>query len=439
MHLVAHMCTGPTNHHLGSWRHPTSDVEQVLDPARYERIAQIYERGCFDGVFIVDYQGIRDLQQVGEVSRLARWGGQLAMLDPLLTLACMARATTRIGLAGTMSTTLNSAYSIARAFATLDHFTNGRAGWNVVTSTMDSEAKAYGQDKLMEKSLRYEQADQAINACMELWHAWTADALKVDKAGGVFADPSGINYVEFEGSLVKLKCGFSTPRSPQDHPVLMQAGASDLGRSLGAKWGEIIFTMQRERDGMRKFYADMKSRMAEFGRAPGECAILPAIDVVVGETASAAAEKAEEIDILAAPEVAIAELSNMFKMDLSIFPRDTSLSDIRLTDKGPSAAGIYDNLMQIRKDGRVLTLGEAAEIQATTTLTPRFVGTPRQIVDEMEAMFEDACCDGFIITNTPTPSGCEDFVDLVVPELQRRGVFRDRYTGRTFRDHLRES
>jgi FMN-dependent oxidoreductase (nitrilotriacetate monooxygenase family) len=436
MHLVTHLCTGPTNHHNGGWRHPLSDGDKVLDPARYEELVRISERGLFDGVFIVDYQWQQDLKE-GHPSLIAKHGGQMAMLDPIQILAVMARVTKHIGLTATLSTSFYHAYHIARAFGTLDHLSNGRAGWNIVTSGTDAEAQNYGLDQLKERGSRYDHADQVVEACLALWHTWEADALKLDRESGIFADAEKIHYVNYSGSLVRTRGGLTTPRPPQGHPVLMQAGASPRGREFAARWAEVIFTLQQEKSLMQNFYADMKDRIGKRDRNPDHCVVLPSIDVIVGDTEAIAREQADYLDTFANLEMGLKTFSGLYGRDLSQYPLDTPIPDIPIDRERLGTIGAYDNLLATRKDGRAMTLGEAALLQATTWLCPRLVGTPAMVVDQMQDMFESRCCDGFILATSLSPVGLRMFVEKVVPELQRRGLYRTKYTGATFRDNLR--
>jgi FMN-dependent oxidoreductase (nitrilotriacetate monooxygenase family) len=436
MHFVTLMCAGPTNHHNGGWRHPDSDGHRVLDAGRYEEIARISEQGLFDGVFLVDYQFHQDLNEDAP-SLVAKYGGQMAMLDPLQLLAAMARVTRRIGLTATLSTSFYHAYHIARAFATLDHISGGRAGWNIVTSGNPAEARNHGMDGLKERGSRYDYADEVIEACMALWNTWELDAMRFDKANGIFADPDKVHYVNYDGAMVQTHGGLATPQPPQGHPVLMQAGSSPRGREFAARWAEVIFTVQQQNSLMQDFYADMKRRVRERGRNPDHCAILPAIDVIVAATEQQAREQAEYVDSFASVALGLQTLTGLTGVDLSTYPVDTPLAAIPVDAERAVSIGLYQNVLKIRKNGRGLTVGEAALLYATTWMAPRLVGTPAMIVDQMQDIFESHACDGFVIGTSTSPMGLRNFVDQVVPELQRRGLYRTEYTGSTFRDTLR--
>lgn len=436
MHFITLMCVGPTNHHNGGWRHPDSDGHRVLDPARYEEIARISEEGLFDGLFFVDYHFIQDMV-AGAPSRIVQHGGQMAMLDPLQLLATMARVTKHLGLTATVSTTFYDAYHIARTFASLDHISQGRAGWNVVTTGNAAEARNHGMDALKLRGSRYDYADEVIEACIALWNSWEPDALRFDKAGGIFADAAKVHWVDYEGSSVQAHGALATPRPPQGQPVLMQAGSSDRGREFAARWAEAVFTVQQEKSLMQDFYADMKARVCQAGREPGHCVILPAIDVIVAETEESARREAEYVDSFASVELGLQTLTNLSGVDMSSHPLDTPLADLPVDPERLVSIGLYQNVLNIRKDGRGLTIGEAALLYATTWMAPRLVGTPASVVDQMQDLFESEACDGFVIGTSSLPMGLRNFVDLIVPELQRRGLYRTEYTGATFRENLR--
>jgi FMN-dependent oxidoreductase (nitrilotriacetate monooxygenase family) len=436
MHFVTLLCIGPTNHHNGGWRHPDSDGHLVLDPARYEEIARISERGLFDGLFFVDYHFIQDMRE-DRPSLIVRHGGQMAMLEPLQLLSIMARVTQKIGLTATVSTTFYDAYHIARTFATLDHISGGRAGWNIVTTGNPSEAKNHGLDGLKERVSRYDYADEVIEACMALWNTWETDALRFDKAGGIFADSDKVHYVDFQGAAVRVQGGLTTPRPPQGHPVLMQAGSSPRGREFAARWAEVVFTVQQEKALMQAFYSDMKQRVRAADRDPEHCAILPAIDVIVAETKEQARREADYVDSLASMELGLQTLTDLSGVDMRSYPLDTPLAEIPVDPERTVSIGLYQNVLNIRKEGRGLTIGEAALLYATTWMAPRIVGTPATIVDQMQDMFESEACDGFVIGTSTSPMGLSNFVDLIVPELQRRGLYRNEYAGSTFRENLR--
>ncbi len=435
MHLVGHLATGPILHHVGAWRHPDSDADLILSPERYEQLARLYERGMFDGVFLVDTPHLPGLTGDGAIAQVE--SSQITLLDPTVVLAQMARVTEHLGLTATISTLLVNPYTIARQLATLDHLSNGRAGWNIVTAVSPLVTDNFGYTDLPEKEERYDHADEVVEACLELWSTWGEDALKVDRATGRFADPAKIRYVRYEGDRVSLRGGLTTPRSPQTHPVLMQAGSSPRGRRFAARWAEAIFTLQWDKQIAREFYADLKNAVVDAGRAPESCAILPAVEVFVDTTEARAQEQAERLDSLADDRSGLAYLSRTFDVDLSEIALDTPISQV---PSGPhSTTGLRENALRVRVGDREATLGEVAHLQATTWLSPRLVGTAEDIADQLQERLESECCDGFVITHALSPGNLERFVDLVVPELQRRGVYRRRYAGATFRENLHDN
>jgi FMN-dependent oxidoreductase (nitrilotriacetate monooxygenase family) len=437
MKFVTLMCAGPTNHNNGGWRHPDGDGHLVLDPARYEEIARVSEQGLFDGIFFVDYQFIQGHSK-DKPNRTIEHGGQMVMLDPLQICACMARVTKHIGVTATLSTSLHKPYHIARTFASLDHISHGRAGWNVVTSGNPLEALNFGMDSLALRGDRYDYADEVLEACTALWNTWEPDALKFDKASGYFADPSKVHWVKYQGEHVRTEGGLTTPTPPQGSPVLMQAGSSDRGRRFAARWAEVVFTLQNDKAKGQAFYAEMKDRVRAAGRPAHHCAILPAIDIIVGATEAEARAESEYVDSLASPELGIQTLTDLTGVDMFALPRDMLLADVAVDPERAVSIGIYQNALNARtKDGRQLTIGEAGQLYAATWMSPRLVGTPAEIVDMMEDRFHSGVCDGFVLGTSTMPVGLKNIVRLVVPELQRRGLYRTEYEGRTFRENIR--
>jgi FMN-dependent oxidoreductase (nitrilotriacetate monooxygenase family) len=427
MHLLAYLKTGPTANHAGGWRHPGADLHDIFAPQRYEHIARVLEAACFDGCFYADTQGVPDIHN-GSFDAYLRHGGQLSYLDPLMVLPLMARATRHLGLGATLSTTFHNPYHLARTLASLDLLSDGRACWNVVTSSTDFEARNFGMDGLPPKDDRYDHADEVLEACCSLWDCWQADALVMDKASGLFIDPAKVRYADYEGRRVRTRGPLSMPRSPQGRPVLMQAGSSPRGRAFAARWAEAIFCKTAGAASAVAFYDDIKSRMAALGRAPAECAILSSLSVVLGETDSIARERADHLASLASPELTLAWNSAMLGADLA---RARDATDVAATKGHQGHGGIEDEINQIIKDEGV----SFAEVASRTRGV--VVGTPALVADHMQALFEAGGCDGFVIWPTVFPGMFEEFGRMVVPELQRRGLFRTAYAGRTMRENLR--
>jgi FMN-dependent oxidoreductase (nitrilotriacetate monooxygenase family) len=432
MHFIGYLVAGPTWHNNGAWRHPESDADLALDPARYERIAEILEEGKFDALFFVDVLTLFDTYQ-GSFAGQVAGPGQMFYLDPMLLLAAMARKTRHIGLAGTLSTAFYHPFHIARSFASLDHMSGGRAAWNVVTSANSREAQNFGLEKLMERDVRYDHADEVMEACNALWNSWDEGAIVCDRERGVYADPSKVHYVDYAGKWVRTRGPLPTPRSPQGRPVIMQAGSSERGRQFAARWAEVIFTLQHSKPDMQAFYADIKTRMERVGRAGEECIITPAIDIVLGETDSIARERADYLNSLVSAEVGVCDISNAIGVDLSAYPLDQKLEDMDITE---GSRGVLDVVLQGSRAAG-LTLREAGYRYGMSQLTPALVGSPRTVADRLQDMFESRCCDGFVICPCISPGSYVQFVKTVVPELQRRGVYRREYTGGTLRANIR--
>ena len=427
MHLVAYLKTGPTALHVGGWRHPESTLGDILDPERYQHIARLLEAAKFDGCFFADLFGLYDVHQ-GSFDAYVRRGGQISFLDPTVVLPVMAAATRHLGLGATLSTSFHTAYHLARWLGSLDVMSKGRVAWNVVTSATDLEARNAGMTELPPREQRYDRADEVMEACFALWDGWEPDAFVLDKQAGLFADPAKVHYANYAGRWVRTRGPLSIPRSPQGRPVIMQAGSSDRGRDFAARWAEVIFTIQRGQAEMAAFYQDIKARMAARGRAPGECAILPAISVVLGETESIARERADYLDSLIDPELTLAASSSGMGADLSKLKSEASLPELQGNQGMKGTEELVAQTM--RAEG--LTFEQAVTRRGGREL----VGTASQVADYMQAHFEAGVCDGFVVTPTVFPAMFEQFCRSVVPELQRRGLFRTEYAGRTLREHL---
>jgi FMN-dependent oxidoreductase (nitrilotriacetate monooxygenase family) len=356
-------------------------------------------------------------------------------LDLSVVLGVIAAATSRIGLGATYSTTYYSPYHVARTFATLDHLSGGRAAWNVVTSVNDSEAQNFGVDAHLGHDARYDRADEFLEATTGLWDTWDDDALVLDRAAAVFADPDKVHELNYDGQWFKVRGPLTVPRAPQGHPVLIQAGSSGRGRDFAARWAEVIFTGDPDIDIARSHYKDQKELIAARGREADAVKMLPMAYTVVGESRSQAEEREQVfLNDLVHPMASLTLLSELMNYDFSSLALDAPITDELIG----SVSGIRGLVQNIRKHigGDTVTLADLAGHRATLLQGPRFVGTGPDVADQMEAWFESGACDGFVIAATHSPGAYEDVVRLVVPELQRRGVFRDRYTGQTLREHL---
>jgi FMN-dependent oxidoreductase (nitrilotriacetate monooxygenase family) len=427
MNLVAYLKTGPTANHPGGWRHPEADLHDIFEPTRYEHLARVLENARFDAGFFADTFGLPDLHRGGYETYLGL-GGQITYLDPMAVLPLMARVTSHVGLGATLSTTFNTPYYLARTLASLDLLSKGRICWNVVTSATDMEALNFGEDGIAPKDQRYDRGDEVLEACCALWEGWQPDTLVLDQASGQFADPSKVRRANYTGKYVRTRGPLSIPRSPQVRPVFLQAGASPRGREFAARWAEAIFCTPHSKADGQAFYADIKQRMQPYGRPPGDCAVLPSIAVVLGETDSIAREKADYLNSLIDPELVLATNSQMLGVDLS---RHDTEADVLAAAGNQGIQGSHDRVAQLAR-AESITFAAAARRHRNL-----LVGTAASIADQMEDWFIDGAADGFILWPTVFPRMFEDFGRLVVPELQRRGLFRTEYSGATLRENLR--
>ncbi|WP_037163555.1 LLM class flavin-dependent oxidoreductase [Rhodococcoides fascians] len=427
MNLVAYLKTGPTAMHSGGWRHPESLVNDIFDPVRYEQTALTLEAAKLDGAFFADLFGVADTYKGLEM--FIRSGGQNSYLDPMTVLPIMARVTRNLGLGVTVSTSFHNAFHIARSLASIDMLSKGRVAWNVVTSTSELEAANAGLDGLPPHGERYDRADEILEACNALWNSWDDDPFVFDKRTGVFGDTEKIHYADYVGKWIKSRGPLPTPRSPQGQPVIMQAGSSGRGLEFAARWAEVVFTRQSSPEDMVAFYADMHDRVAAVGRDPGTMKILPGITPILGETESIAQERADYLDSLQHSEYDLAYASLAVGADLSEHQTTEAVSGAR---GNQGTHGMTDQLNKYAETNGV-TLAEAAVKRSRSRA---LVGTAETVADQLQELFESRACDGFVVMPTTFPTSHEQFCRSVVPELQRRGLFRTEYAASTLRENL---
>ena len=432
MALAGFMQAGNVTVYAGSWRHPATE-HGFLTPGFYQKLGRTLEQGCFDMMFFDDRLAMPGIY-AGSVADAVRLGARPVKLDLSIVLGLVAGVTSHIGLGATYSTTYYPPFHVARTFATLDHLSGGRAAWNVVTSVNDSEAQNYGVEHHLGHDERYDRADEFLEATTGLWDTWGDDALVLDRERGIFADPDKVHPLDYDGNWFKVKGPLTVPRSPQGRPVLLQAGSSGRGRDFAARWAELIFTGDPNIDVARSHYKDQKERIAERGRDPQAVKMLPMAYTVIGES-RAHAEEREQVFLneLVDPRASLTLLSELMNYDFSDLELDAPITDELIE----SVSGIRGLVQNLRKHiGGTVTLGDLAGHRATLLQGPRFVGSAREVVDQMEEWFEGDACDGFTIAATHVPGAYEDIVRMVVPELQRRGLFRTEYTGATLRENL---
>jgi FMN-dependent oxidoreductase (nitrilotriacetate monooxygenase family) len=430
MHLAGFLIAGPVAHSHALWRHPRTDMD-FLRPEGYQAIAAILERGKFDLVFFADRLAMSDTYgrslDVG-----ITFGDQDAVrLDPIPVLALMAAGTRFLGLGATRSTTYYHPYHLARTFATLDHLTRGRAAWNVVTSVNQSEAQNFGYEEHLDHDRRYDRADEFMQAIFALWDSWQDGALLLDREQGRFADPTKVHAVDYAGTWFRSRGPLNVPRSPQRRPVIIQAGSSGRGKAFAARWAEVIFTVQPSSTQAQAFYRDVQAQLAAAGRGPDACRVLMAVMPFVAESAASAAEQQALHNSLVHPQVGLSTLSSHMNYDFAQHSLDEPIGNVQVQ----GMQGLFAAIRAF-SEAEGLTLGAVGELYGRGVLVPQIAGTATQIADQLEALFRDAACDGFVISPSHLPGAFEDFVTAVVPELQRRGLFRTEYQGSTLREHL---
>ncbi|MBE1491814.1 LLM class flavin-dependent oxidoreductase [Plantactinospora soyae] len=422
LHLNAFLMT--IGHHESAWRFPESSLTGTWDVAHYRHLAQVAERGRFDSVFFGDGPSLQGDIRYRPVGRL----------DPTVLLPALAAATERIGLVATASTTYNEPYNLARRFATIDHVSAGRAGWNIVTTAGRDAARNFGLDDVPEHRHRYERAAEFVDVCRKLWDSWADDFLLGDKANGRFAYGDRIRPIAHEGRFFRVQGPLNVPRTPQGYPLLVQAGSSEDGRQFAARYAEAVFTAQQTLAEGQAFYADLKARVAAEGRDPGLVKILPGIVPVIGTTEAQARERADELARLQVPAYGLRQLASLTGIELTEADLDSPLpevGDVSAVQGMQSRFALVTDLA--RREN--LTVRQLLARLGGGRGHRTFVGTPEQIADTIEEWFGSGAADGFNIMPPLLPSGLEEFVDHVVPVLQRRGLFRTEYTGRTLRDH----
>ncbi len=429
MHLAGFLIAGNCAHSHALWRHPRGGRD-FLGAAHYQTVARSLERGLFDLVFFADRLAMSS-RYGGSIEVGARHGDQDATrLDPLPVLGVMAAVTSRIGLGATRSTTYARPYSLAREFATLDHLSGGRAAWNVVTSVNQGEADNFGLESHLGHDERYDAADEFTELAFALWESWEADALVLDRERGVYADPARIRTVDHEGRFFRCRGPLNIPRPPQGRPVIIQAGSSARGQDFAARWAEVVFSIQPDRERMRRFREDLRSRAERQGRDPSGIKVLTAVMPFVAASRAEAEERREEHNAFVHPLVGLSTLSSHMNLDFSRLPPDAPVADLKVE----GMRGLFEVVRHL--SGQGMTLAEVGHRYGESVLVPQLAGTPGDVADRLEDLFAAGACDGLVVTPAHLPHGFDDFVAGVVPELQRRGLFRERYEGAALREHL---
>lgn len=430
MNLAGFLIAGPVAHSHALWRNPARRVP-FLSMDYYVDIAQTLERGKFDLIFFADRLAIADRFGADKEIGLRHGDQDATRMDPVPILGALAATTRHIGLGATRSTTYDQPYHLAREFNTLDHLSNGRAAWNVVTSMNDGEALNFGLESHLSHDQRYDRADEFMELIFKLWGSWEEGALQLDQARGLYADPNKVHYVQHTGSYFKSRGPLNIPRGPQGRPVIIQAGASDRGRAFAVKWAEVIFNIAPTREQMKRSTQGIREEIGRLGRPEGSCKSLIAVMPFVGRTREEAFEKRDRANALVDPLVGLSTLSAHANVDLSQLDLDAPVEQLRST----GTQSLIAMASRIAKDNS-LSLREIGCKYGESILVPQLCGTPRQIADELADIFTSKDADGFVVSSAFLPDSFAEFVDGVVPELQRLDVFRRDYSAHTLRDHL---
>ncbi|MFT5485393.1 MAG: FMN-dependent oxidoreductase (nitrilotriacetate monooxygenase family) [Paracoccaceae bacterium] len=417
----------PTGHHIASWRHPDAHDDANVNFDRFVEMAKTAERGLLDMLFSAD----TNTAWTTADSALNRQHYS-AWLEPFTLLTALATHTKHIGLVCTRSTSFDQPYTVARMFATLDLISGGRAGVNIVTTGNPRAALNYNQESHLPKSERYAIADEFVEVLKGLWDSWDEDAFVRDRESGTFFEWDRMHVLNHKGKYFQVEGPLNTARSPQGRPVIVQAGASEEGRELAAKSADVIFAAHQNIEMAQAFYTDVKSRLARYGRQNSDVAIMPGLSVTVAETREEAQAKADELQELIHPDHGLAYLSRRLGHDVTGMDPDLPMPDLAAVDEVGTRSGQMLNMA--RREG--WTLRQLYQHFAATRGHMDLVGTPTEVADGMQEWFENGACDGFNLIPPTFPGEFDAFVDMVVPELQRRGVYRTAYEDGTLRDRL---
>jgi alkanesulfonate monooxygenase len=424
LHLGAFM--RPVGIHTGWWRYPGAWSDANFNLKHLTHLIQTLERGRFDAFFMADHLALLNM----EMAALRR-SATATSFEPLTLLSALAMVTSRIGLVATASTSFDAPYHIARRFSSLDHISNGRAGWNIVTTSNPEAALNFGLDDHLDHDERYRRAREFYDVVTGLWDSFADDAWLRDQETGLFFDPSKLHTLNHKGEFLSVRGPLNIARPVQGWPVIVQAGASEAGRQLAAETAEVIFGSARDIEDGRAFRTDIHRRMEILGRDPASIKILPACLVIVGRDKAQAEEKRRLLDSLVHTDSSLPNLSTRLGVDASKFDLDAPLPELPVTNQSRSSqAGMV--ALARRENLTVRDLARLAGGYGGLTMA----GSPAEIADEMQTWLETGASDGFNIMFHTVPQGVDEFVDLVIPELTKRGLFREAYTGSTLREHL---
>lgn len=418
--------------HVGEWRHPDAWHRPAANLENAVRLAQVAEAGKFDLLFLADGNGVRQLDKP-DLFRATSPSDRPAVFEPVTLLAALSMATRNIGLVATATTTYDEPFHVARRFASLDHLSGGRAGWNLVTTSNPEDALNFSHTEHMARDARYPRAAEFATVVKGLWDSWGDDAFPQDKESGTFLLPEKVRMLDHKGPHFQVRGPLNAPRPPQGHPVVFSAGQSEAGKDLSAQHADCVFAIEGNLANARKLYADIKGRLPKFGRAGDDMRILAGVTIFVGETGAEAEALFQELEDLVSPAVGVDYLSKMLGRKMRDYPLDGPMPVFQDEHVGHTSIGkaildvAYAEGLTVRQTYRRILPQMGGNM---------FKGDARQIADLMEEWFTSRACDGFMIAAPVVPTGLERFVRLVVPELRRRGLFREEYEGHTLRDNL---
>lgn len=412
-------------HHFAAWRHPDAAAEGMLDLDYYVHLARTAEAARFDMVFLADTLMLgRNIERRASID-----------LDPIEVLSALSAVTTHIGLAGTISTSYSEPFNVARRLATLDILSKGRAGWNIVTSVTDLEARNFNRSKHFDHAERYARAAEFLDVVRRFWDSWQDDAIVADKQSGVFVDLHRVGIEVFSGKYFAALEPSNIPRPPQGHPIILQAGSSPSGRAFAARASDVVFTVTPTLEEAREFHDDVKARVVAAGRRPQDVKILSGVIPVVGRSRQEAEEKLRRFDELIDVQAAVRYLSFFLEHDLSVYPVDGPMPKLAASEQVQGQRGRY-RILADKAEREQLTVRQLS--LWFSGFRGHFIaaGTVQDVADQMQHWFDAGVCDGFNIMPTHLPGGFDEFVAGVVPELQKRGLLKREYAGRTLRDNL---
>jgi FMN-dependent oxidoreductase (nitrilotriacetate monooxygenase family) len=432
MTLVAFLQAQNCTNFASSWRHPLSRTD-TWSPDYYRHLGRVLEEGKFHLGFFDDRLSMPDMYGHDHAHTVAH-GIRCVKLDAVTVLTVMGMATERLGLGATYSTSYYEPFHVARVFATLDLMTQGRAAWNVVTSLNDGEAQNMGREEAIPHDERYERADEFMAVVLGHWDAWEDDAIVQDKASGLFAHPDKVHRLDHHGRYFRSRGPFTVPRSPQGHPVIIQAGQSGRGRRFGAQWGEVIFVVYPNIATGKREYSEFKADIARCGREPDHVKVTQLVNTVSAASKMEAEDKWAVIDALPLEIDALSLLSEALNFDFAVKGMDEPFSDAEIAAMS-GLQGIRDRVLQASGKQNP-TVRDFIHFSGRGRVHNPIVGGPKEVADRLEQWFVEPACDGFVVSATHVPGAYEDFVRFVVPELQRRGLFRKDYAGTTLRENL---